>query len=236
MIVYVHVLDQNQQCVRVCCAEAARGSVEAKIAEVLAAMKKKRLTRHCHNSAPALQAKLLEQTAWPPYWVKYSGNSAKLLFQLQPSLAAVSVDGTDLHESIKEMMSGTRSRCFFSLARIENPVLYEKYQERQRVACEAGLRSSFAHITHTSHQKEVATAEAEVARLDAMRMRELNEYFLYLKVARGELEKLVTQGINVKEATFTEAESENLQSKGNLVQLDKVISDFIVFRLSLFIY
>jgi hypothetical protein len=216
---------------------AAHKSLDAKLKEVVCALKKNRLTRHCHNAAPALQAKLLEQAAWPPYWLKYSGKYAKLHFQLLPSLAAVSVDvdSTDpLYGSIRELLRDTGYYFqVFKLTRIENPVLYEKYQERQRAACEAGLRASFAHITHIRQEEEVATAAVEVARLDAMRMRELNEYFLYLKMARGELEKLVTQGINVKQATFTENQENGqyLLLEGNSAQSYKVISNFIVLEI-----
>ena len=75
--------------------------------------------------------------------------------------------------------------------RIEDPYTYQRYRNRLTRACQEALQCDYPAITSMDNEPEVLTATLNIPELEAIRLREVNEYFLFRPVPNAKLENVV---------------------------------------------
>jgi hypothetical protein len=193
-----------------------------KVRDIMKEMRKKQedpeYVRKYHGPKKFLEAMLNDKSKEkvPSHWTKNTGNFSKLLAKFMPSQGnvLVPVDARML-AAITKLVTGTWKAAMAghgadavglshsmiqvkNVQRIENPKVYRGYRTQLSLACEEALKADYPSVTTLDDKSEILTTALAIPELEAIRMPELNEYFLFHGTKKELVENIVVQGAETR--------------------------------------
>lgn len=176
--------------------------------------KKPENVKRLRGTKAYLQALLDKSDRVPDHWTKHKGAFKCLLLKVWSSSIndyLVDVDQITRH-AVVDLIAKTwekdlvgigndalglkhSSLKVINVQRIENPDVYKDYRSGIQSACVEGIKQDFKTITSFNNEREIRTAIHNTTILDATRIKEINEYFLFHGM-KDNMKQIVTQGLD----------------------------------------
>ena len=191
-------------------------SAREKVRHIFKEIKKKQEDPDCvrkhHGSKGVLQALLKEELRVPRHWTQNTGSFSKFRSKWIPSKDSILVDvDPRTHKAVDQLVQGSWLQKYVGhgadsrglihskiqvtkVQRIENLTTYREYRTGLNFACEDGMKADFSPIINIAGELEVLTATLKIPELEAIRLPEVNEYFLFYGTKAEIVEHIVVQG------------------------------------------
>ena len=160
------------------------------------------------------QCNFLNETKIPLHWTtntskifsvaKWMPTKKNVLVDVDPKTYSA-VDRLIQKTWVKDVGSGKDARGLIHsnirvkrIQRVENPSVYKDYRHGLIHACEEGIKIGFPSITSIRGEREVWTANLRIPELEAIRLPEVNEYFLFHGTKAETVENIVVQGADAR--------------------------------------